>query len=127
MTKTPRNYAPGRHHTDPPKPTGRGLIALSVTLDTAVEATMRTHYKAHSFPVRSHTVQQVELLNGLVQTLVGELGITEPGEQNEVLARVLALHGLGKTSSEITKLVMRLHSGGAATGRRKRKVARPLR
>ena len=82
---------------------------------------MRVPQKGHSSPVRSHTQQHVDMLNGLAQKLVGELGITEPGDRNDVLARVLALDAIGKTPSEITKLVMRLHARGTRSGRWERK------
>jgi len=61
------------------------------------------------------------MLNGLAQKLVEELGITEPGDKNDVLARILALDALGKSPAEITKLVVRLHARGTPSGRWERK------
>ena len=82
---------------------------------------MRAHPRGRSSPVRSHTEQHVVMLNSLAQKLVGELGITEPGDKNDVLARVLALDAIGKTPPEITKLVVRLHARGTPPGRWERK------
>lgn len=63
--------------------------------------------------------EQLDALDDLLKRATGTLGITTPGDRNELAARILTLYTLGgRTPDEIYEIAIRLHEHGATPGGR---------
>ncbi|MDH6232358.1 hypothetical protein M2281_002957 [Mesorhizobium soli] len=89
---------------------------------------MRDYLKIHSGDGNALSPDELDLLDALAKRAIGELGITEQGDKNEVAARILSLYAIGgRSPDEILEVTIRLQRQGLAPGGRRSEFPQPKR